>query len=50
MIREMFHFAERRGVHARTETFAHKEVNQALDHERKNQARYRVVLDCQSVT
>jgi uncharacterized zinc-type alcohol dehydrogenase-like protein len=50
MIREMFHFAERSGVHARTETFALKDVNQALDHVRKNQARYRVVLDCQSVT
>ncbi len=43
-LREMLAFAARHGIHAQVETFPLSEVNTAIDRVRKNQARYRMVL------
>jgi uncharacterized zinc-type alcohol dehydrogenase-like protein len=47
-IREMFEFAARHGIEARTQVFPLDKVNEAIDKVRKNKARYRIVLKVNS--
>ncbi len=44
MIREMLEFAARHGIKAKTESFPMSQASEALDHVRRNKARYRAVL------
>jgi uncharacterized zinc-type alcohol dehydrogenase-like protein len=43
-IRAMFQFSAQHAITPRTEAFAMREVNEALDRLRQNHARYRAVL------
>jgi uncharacterized zinc-type alcohol dehydrogenase-like protein len=44
-IREMLRFAARHGIAPQTEDFRLDEVNEAMDHLRSGNPRYRIVLD-----
>ncbi len=41
----MLEFAARHGIEPKTEHFAMNKANEALDHLRQGNARYRIVLD-----